>query len=193
MDAISDPRIPYYFSDTSNPPLDYGVSGGSYSSGMHYNDVIAVPDYNGFLMTYDEVQFYLAEAAGKGFTVGNTADVYYDEGVTASILSWGGTIAEANALLAAYPLSSYTDWKEGVATQAWIAMYTRGFIGYTFFRRLDYPAFVMPPDPPEGVTEIPTRFTYPINEQTLNAANYQAASSAIGGDKLTTKLFWDIN
>jgi hypothetical protein len=70
-------------------------------------------------------------------------------------------------------------------------MYTRGFEGYTFFRRLDYPAFVMPPNPPTGVDKIPTRFTYPINEQTLNAKNYTAAAAAIGGDLLTTKLFWD--
>ena len=58
---------------------------------------------------------------------------------------------------------------------------------------MNYPSFNMPPEPPEGVTTILTRFTYPINEQTLNAANYQAAATAIGGDLLTTKLFWDIN
>ncbi len=39
---------------------------------------------------------------------------------------------------------------------------------------------------------VPTRFTYPINEQTLNADNYAAAAAAIGGDDLLTKLFWDI-
>jgi len=193
MDSISDPRINYYFEDITNPALEYGVSGGSYSSGMHYNSAIAVPDYNGFILTYDEVQFYLAEAAARTWSVGQTADVYFDEGVTASILSWGGTLDEANTLLTNHPYTSYTGgWKDAIGTQAWIAMYTRGFIGYTFFRRLDYPAFNMPPSPPEGVTTIPTRFTYPINEQTLNAANYQAAATAIGGDKLTTPLFWDI-
>jgi len=43
------------------------------------------------------------------------------------------------------------------------------------------------------LADIPTRFTYPINEQTINSANYSSASSTIGGDKLTTKLFWDKN
>jgi len=33
--------------------------------------------------------------------------------------------------------------------------------------------------------------TFPIEEQTLNPANYKAAASAIGGDKITTKIFWD--
>jgi hypothetical protein len=40
-------------------------------------------------------------------------------------------------------------------------------------------------------SDIPTRFTFPINEQTLNEANYVAASKLIGGDLLTTKIFWD--
>lgn len=194
MDSISDPRIDYYFEDTTNPPLDYGYSGGSYSSGMHYNSVIAAPDYHGFILTYDEVQFYLAEAAARNWTVGQTADVYFDNAVTASFLNWGLTASDALAFLTAHPYNSYTGgWQDAIGTQAWISMYTRGFIGYTFFRRLDYPAFNMPPSPPEGVTSVPTRFTYPINEQTLNASNYQAAATAIGGDNFTTKLFWDIN
>jgi len=36
------------------------------------------------------------------------------------------------------------------------------------------------------------RYTYPSNEQNLNQQNYDAASQAIGGDEVTTKLFWDI-
>ena len=193
MDSIDDPRINYYFEDITNPTIDYGYSGGSYSNKMHYNSAITAPDFKGFFLTYDEVQFYLAEAAARGWSVGQTPDVYFDEAVKESILSWGGTAAEADTLLSHHPYNSYTGgWKDAIGTQAWISMYTRGFIGYTFFRRLDYPEFSMPPSPPEGVTTVPTRFTYPINEQTLNAANYQAASAAIGGDKLTTHLFWDI-
>jgi hypothetical protein len=39
--------------------------------------------------------------------------------------------------------------------------------------------------------EIPVRFTYPVREQTINGANYASAATAVGGDELTTKLFWD--
>jgi hypothetical protein len=35
------------------------------------------------------------------------------------------------------------------------------------------------------------RFVYPIPEQNLNTANYEAASTSIGGDVVETKLFWD--
>jgi hypothetical protein len=191
MKAHSDPRIDDYFENLSKPTTVYGAAGGSYNSKMHYNSAISNPDFHGILLTYDEVQFYLAEAAARGWNVGSAANVYFNNGVTASIIEWGGTSAEASAFLSANSYTSYSNWKEAIGTQAWLAMYTRGFEGYTFFRRLDYPAFVMPPNPPTGVDKIPTRFTYPINEQTLNAKNYTAAAAAIGGDLLTTKLFWD--
>jgi hypothetical protein len=33
--------------------------------------------------------------------------------------------------------------------------------------------------------------SYPNVEASANTANYQAAAAAIGGDKLTSKVFWD--
>jgi hypothetical protein len=193
MNADADPRMDNYFENMSKPATVYGAAGGSYSGKMHYNANISVPSFHGILFTYDEVQFYLAEAAARGWSVGATAEAFYNEGVTVSILEWGGTIQEANDFLVANSYSSYPNWQAAIGTQAWVAMYTRGFEGYTFYRRLDYPSFKMPPNPPTGVTQIPTRFTYPINEQTLNSTNYAAAATAIGGDNLTTKLFWDLS
>jgi len=71
----------------------------------------------------------------------------------------------------------------------WIAMYNRGFEAWTYWRKYDYPALT----PPVGaLSVIPVRYTYPIEEQTLNGANYSSASSAIGGDNVATKLFWDL-
>lgn len=193
MKSQTDPRLDKYFENLGGTLINYGSAGGSYSSKVHYNSSIATPDFHGFLLTYDEVQFYLAEAAARSWNVGSTAEEYFNEGVTSSIIEWGGTDTEAADFLAAHPYSSYTNWKDAIGTQAWVAMYTRGFIGYTFYRRLDYPTvLILPPNPPTGVDRIPTRFTYPVNEQTLNATNYKAASDAIGGDLLTTKLFWDI-
>lgn len=51
------------------------------------------------------------------------------------------------------------------------------------------------PNPSVYKTEngvVPRRFTYAINEQTLNAENYKEAAKAIGGDDLETTLFWDV-
>nr|WP_321485150.1 SusD/RagB family nutrient-binding outer membrane lipoprotein [uncultured Draconibacterium sp.] len=193
MDSISDPRIDNYFDDLDGITTDYGASGGSYSTKVHYDAALNEPDFTGFFLTYDEVQFYLAEAAARGWAVGSSAEEYYNAAVTASIVQWGGTVAEADTYLAAQSYSSYDVWKDAIGTQAWLSMYTRGFIGYTFWRRLDYPSvLVMPPSPPTGVTSIPVRFTYPTNEKQYNSVNWSAASEAIGGDELSTKLFWDI-
>jgi hypothetical protein len=52
---------------------------------------------------------------------------------------------------------------------------------------LDYPRIVAPSS---AVSEFPVRVTYPPTEENLNP-NYEAAAAAIGGDEVTTKLFWD--
>ncbi|MCE4565587.1 SusD/RagB family nutrient-binding outer membrane lipoprotein [Maribellus sp. CM-23] len=194
MRTIEDPRIDNYFDNLETGiTTDYGASGGSYSTKVHYDAALEEPDFPGFFLTFDEVQFYLAEAAARNWNVGADAETYYNAAVTASIIQWGGTEAEAETYLASQSYSSYDVWKDAIGTQAWLAMYTRGFIGYTFWRRLDYPSvLVMPPSPPTGVTSIPVRFTYPTNEQQYNSTNYAAAAAAIGGDKMSTKLFWDV-
>jgi hypothetical protein len=56
-------------------------------------------------------------------------------------------------------------------------------------RRLDWPALAAPVG---AVSGFPNRLYYPITEQTVNGTNYTQAASAIGGDVVTTKLFWDI-
>jgi Susd and RagB outer membrane lipoprotein len=84
--------------------------------------------------------------------------------------------------------ASGANWKQRIGTQKWIALYNRPFEGWTEVRRLDYPVLPPPASPKSG---FPNRFQYPNNEQTLNGTNYKAAASAVGGDKVETKLFWD--
>lgn len=199
MNNLDDPRRSKYFtpvgvsSEYKGGP--YGV-GTDYSLFSHINDNILKPTFPGIMMTYTELQFYLAEAAARGYAVKKSAAAYYAEGIKSSILEWGGTLEEAAAYLAktqvAYPTAtdrSPDGWREKIATQSWIASYTRGLEAWTTWRRLDYPIF----NPPKGLTQhdIPKRMTFPIDEQTINPKNYQAASAAIGEDKLSTKLFWD--
>jgi len=203
MNSLTDPRRDDYFTlvDTSSVQgvQKLAFSGGIYGRSnpftkySHINPVISSPTYPGILLSYDEVLFYEAEAAARGFSVGGTASNLYSSAITASILAWGGTPDQATAYLAqpnvAYATATGT-WQQKIGTQAYIALYARGLEGYTEWRRLDFPILNMPP----SITtydQIPKRFTYPINEQTLNKANYQAASAAIGGDLLTTRIFWD--
>ena len=200
MLALADPRIASYYTmvDTGNgvPIFLGGIYGASnpYSAYSHIGPLMEDPTLECVLLSYSEVEFYLAEAVERGYSVGGTADGHYDNGVTASIEYWGGSAGDASTYLAqaavAYATATGT-WREKIGTQAWISLFNRGFVAWTEWRRLDYPVL----NPPPGMTQadIPTRFTYPINEQTLNGANYSTAATAVGGDLLTTKLFWDVN
>lgn len=206
MVGLSDPRLDNFFTnkiDTSDNDIDdpvwlggrYGYS-ASYATHSHIGSRILEPTFPGFFMTYTEVQFYIAEAAARGFDVGKTAEEAYNDGVTASILYWGGSETEATEYLNNHPYTSYGSWKEAIGLQSWLAAYTRGFIGYTTYRRLDQPDIMNTPDPDVYKTVngvVPLRFTYPVNEQTLNAENYRTAADAIGGDELETPLFWDVS
>ena len=106
------------------------------------------------------------------------------------VISWADAdayLANANVAYATAP----GDWKTKIGNQAWIALYNRGFDAWTEWRRLDAPTLNVP----EGLTygDIPVRYTYPVQEQNLNIENYNRASSAIGGDAVTVKIFWDKN
>ena len=198
MDSLNDPRMPLYFEDN----LGAGVYvGGIYGESSPYGDythvspTIQEPDYPATLISYTEVQFYLAEAAARGFIAGS-AETFYNAAITSSIVDdWGGTAGDAAAYLAnpsvAFTTAPGTDL-EKIGLQAWIAYYNRGLLGWTTWRRLDTPTFNLPPAA-SLYSDIPKRLTYPSTEQTLNGSNYSGAAAAIGGDLLTTRLFWDIH
>lgn len=197
MNDLEDPRRDNYFTMLNGEYVGgiYGFN-NSYSNYSHIDPTIETPTFPGFLLTHTEMLFYLAEAAARGFAVPMSAEEYYNMAVTQSILSpyfEPGTQEEADTYLAK-PEVAYSDanWKELIGTQSWIASYTRGLVGYTTWRRLDYPVFNIPEFGAASVAEIPTRFTYPVFEQTLNAASWKAAADQIGGDELTTKIFWDL-
>jgi hypothetical protein len=99
MNSLDDPRRQFYFTLHTNGEYVGGVYGHSnaYGNFSHINDAILAPDFHGFIMTYTELLFYLAEAAERGFDVPLTAEEYYNMGITNSIIEWGGTQADADA------------------------------------------------------------------------------------------------
>ena len=98
-------------------------------------------------------------------------------------------------------------------TQKYIALFMQPAEAWAEYRRTGYPNTLLKPGQTanlnfptatgattyvftpliSGLTDLPTRIFYPTNVQTLNTANYNAASTAIGGDKMDTKLIWDKN
>ncbi|GAB7087960.1 SusD/RagB family nutrient-binding outer membrane lipoprotein [Marinifilum fragile] len=204
MNAQNDPRRSVYFTlyDGSYKGGIYGTA-NSYSKNSHIGDLFHDPELEGVLMSYAEVEFLLAEAAERGYTVTGTAEDHYNAAVLASMAEWGVDGTEASTFLA-QPEVAYTtatgDWKVKIGSQKWISLFNNGFEGWTTYRLLDFgilkgfPIF----DDDDNLIgyedpEVPVRFLYPIEEATLNGTEYDAAAAAIGGDEMDTKLFWDIN
>jgi hypothetical protein len=197
--TVTDPRLRFYAIPVigSNPQVYFGGAQGQsngFTSFSHVNPIHLRPDKPWVIMDYTETEFLLAEAVERGFSVGGTAEAHYNNAVRSSIIYWGGTPGEADAYLAqpavAYP-TAFTGWKQKIGTQAWLAYWLRGNTLWNSYRRLDYPRLFAPPNYKQGINKVPVRLFYPVAEQTLNAANYQAASAKIGGDSPLTKLFFD--
>lgn len=193
MKAMDDPRLPLYFTQYDGEYVGAiaGLDGAqSYNNYSNFADRFFQPDFEAILIDYVETEFLLAEAAQRGWSVGGTAEDYFNNAVTESILYWEGTADQAADYLAANPYNA-ANWKESIGMQKWLALYNRGVEAWAEWRRLDYPILNVP----EGMVygDIPSRMPYPFNEIKNNKSNYVAASSAIGGDDMRTKLFWDVN
>jgi hypothetical protein len=194
MNDLEDPRRAYYFDQNLGDDVYVGGPYGdnnTYTSYTHVGDPMLDPENPASLIDFAEVSFYLADAAERSIS-GTPADAesFYNAGITASFDFWG--VPNAADYLAnpdvAYTTATGT-WKEKIGNQLWLAMFNRGFESWTAWRVYDTPSFNLPA---ESGLPVPTRYTYPIDEQNLNEANWMSASSAIGGDTQTTKLFFDI-
>jgi hypothetical protein len=191
--TLNDPRRAAFFTTLGGKYVGAQyAAGGNYTNFSQIGNLFFTPTMEGVIMDYSEVAFGLSEAAARGYSVGGSAEDFYNKAVTASIKYWGGSDADATTYLKT-PNVAYTTakgtYKQKIGTQKYLALYNRGFEAWTEWRRLDAPTFNVPAN--KTYADIPVRFTFPVGEQTLNQANWSAASTAVGGDKLTTKLFWD--
>ena len=192
MNSLDDPRRSVYFSDNLGPDIFVGGIYGDvnlFENFTQIGPIILEPTFPASLLDYAEVSFYLAEAFERGFSVSGTAEMYYNQAIAASFEYWGvPSVADYLSNQKVAYSTANGDWRQKIGQQFWLAMYNRGFEGWTAWRTYDVPTLNLP-----ALTEnpVPTRYTYPVNEQNLNETNWINASTAIGGDARTTKLFWD--
>lgn len=192
MNTTNDPRIGHYYEKVGGiykgQVVGQGAEFAEFSAPGAFAYTATTP---GIILNYTEVAFYLAEAAARWNI--SAAATAYNDAVTASIVEWGGTSAEATAYLTAHPYDP-ANWKKSIGEQAWVAMYNQDLTSWNFWRRLDFPVLVAPANAiPNAGGKVPVRMAYPVLEQQVNSTNWKAASDAIGGDLLTTKIFWDKN
>ncbi|AVK73278.1 SusD/RagB family nutrient-binding outer membrane lipoprotein [Chryseobacterium indologenes] len=192
LNELQDPRRTVFLDDNKTPYTG-GIYGdfNNYTLYSHIGKVFFTPTLKGDLLDYSEISFLLAEAKERGYNVPLAADIYYTQGITASMEYWKLSASDITEYLAR-PDVGYTtapgSWKQKIGKQFWIAMYNRGIDAWNVWRMYDAPSLKLPV---ATKTPVPKRFTYPVGEVNLNNLNYQQASSAIGGDQQQTKIFWD--
>ncbi|MCM5661737.1 SusD/RagB family nutrient-binding outer membrane lipoprotein [Galbibacter mesophilus] len=189
--------VPYGFGDTpARNVIDEGIP-----------DVeIIKPDFVQPIIEFAEIEFIRSEFEGWDQT-------HYLNGVEASMERWGVASSDASSYISALPAAT----EETVLTQKYLALYMDGMESWTEYRRTGFPMTLSVPGDTydyevenedgttqtvtatfttliPGLNEIPSRVTYPQNEQLLNKANWEEARNTLSdGDQMFSKIFWDIN
>ncbi len=175
----------------------YDSANGGMQRYSRFNKTVLNGNAPSLILTYAETELLLADAS-KRFGVGNVK-THYDNGVIAAItqLSAYGSSAtisntKAMAYLTAHPYTD-TGGLNQINTQYWACTVFDEYEAWSNWRRTGYP-ILAPTKYPGNVTgnTIPRRLPYPLEQKTSNAANYNAAvAGIIGGDKLTSHMWWD--
>ncbi len=130
------------------------------------------------LMSAAEVRFILAEAALKGWAVGD-AKTHYDAGVKASMDTWGVTSGYA-AYIAGKDVA-YNGTQKQIIEQKWISSWTAAAEAWFDYRRTGFPVLSTGPSSLRKV--LPVRYYYMLDERNLNKVN---AEAAMGKLEITT-------
>ncbi|WP_215225939.1 SusD/RagB family nutrient-binding outer membrane lipoprotein [Echinicola shivajiensis] len=195
LEGVNDPRMDVYFDDNIAGGYvggEYGASGNAYAELTHLNELFWKADLPGTILDYSLVSFLMAEAVERNFISGSAAE-HYENGIRASFEAWGLTDVQATLYIAQPSVNYLTaagDYKEKIGKQKYIALFDQGHEAWTEARRLDAPQLLTAIS--NGV-ENPKRLIFPTNEPLINTTNYNAASQALGGDKTSSAIFWDMN
>lgn len=122
------------------------------------------------LISAAEIHFILAEAALKGWNVGE-AQAHYEEGIRASLTTWG--VEDSFDSYISGGEVAYNGTLERIMEQKWIASWTAATEAWFDFRRTGLPALEAGPAAKRSV--LPVRFYYVQNELVLNADNAEQA------------------
>ncbi len=160
------------------------------------------------ILSYAEICFDLAEAAQKGWSVGGTAEEWYNKGIKASFDNWQvfsnysddvnnyyGCVKDYNSYIA-QPAVAFDNTLQQIIEQKWIASWQACNEAYMDWRRTGYPALTVGWASFRGA--IPLRYAYDNTELQNNAENGDAAiaklkpSTYVGpdGNNSSWSKFW---
>ncbi len=193
---LNDPRISVYMDDNLGEGVyEGGIYGENNTFGdyTHIGDIFHTPDFEGLLFSASEVHFLMAEAIERGILSDfGDAETHYNAAITTNILYWGLSSDDAATYLAQGTVAyDSSNWQKSIGVQKWLSLYARGFEAWASWKLLDFPNTMS--RPPVSELPVPRRYTYPLAEPNINGPNYDEATSAMGGDELNSRVFWDIN
>jgi len=170
-----------------------------------------MPNRPGFLISSAEVEFLLAEAKSKGWTVDGDVETHFKNGIIASMQILNNHYLESNKISES-EIQDYIDGiiaegtltsnpREAINTQAWILHTMNPAEAWANLRRSDYPVlqdrtkldkFEADFSYDDGNLQTPVRLRYPILEAQYNSVNYKKAVEDLGGtDDWHHRLWWD--
>lgn len=153
------------------------------------------------MMSYAEVELWMAEAAFRGWTTGNTASEHFAKALAAGVtqMTVYGAPAVASSVVEDFvndnPLVP-GDELEQINSELWVNFALNGQEAYANWRRSGLPNLVYPnlyPNVNESNGEIPRRMQYPQEEYDYNTSNVRDAVSKLsqGEDVWTSRVWWD--
>ena len=193
----NDPRLSIFFTQAKSIPSNANIgykgapSGYALGSTFNYqpsnlNQNLAKAPLKILVMPYAELQFILSELAFKGVISGN-AQTFYENGVKATLEQWGATVP-ANYF--SNPKVAYNNTLERIMLQKYVGLFFVDQQQWYEQRRTGFPVL-----PNNGGLfnngQMPQRMLYPTNTKIQNYDNYVAASQAMGGDNINTKMWWN--
>lgn len=197
----------FYVCDDPTPPVT--------------NKVVVNKNRDLILVYANESYFLRAEGALRGWNMGGTAESFYEQGIRMNMAQFGNLIksADIESYLKSDMknlLGTSVKWADAegddlsgnrnsrlmkVMTQKYIAGYPEAsFEAWNDYRRtgmpvldpfeMPTPGFVLEAKQPDWKGSL-RRFIYPAVEHNLNRENYNKVAERIGGDKTTTRMWWD--
>ncbi len=203
LEGFDDPRLMVFGNENENGEYVGLANGQDHSDLSAEYSTFYQPEFSNigdffaedatphYVFTYAESCFLKAEAAQMGLIAGS-AQEYYEEGITASMVQLGITDPQlVEDYLTGDAAFNAADALEQIYTQRWIALFPNGHEAWSLVRRTGVPEMMQPVSTFPGNDEMPRRKMYPESEKQFNEENYQIAVNRMGGDSQYTRMWWD--
>jgi hypothetical protein len=196
LQALNDPRLPLFITSPSGSyvTIDNGFAGTRPTPSTNWSRWgTVITGANGVgpvrLLTNAQRAFILAEAALRipGVTLPKTAQQYYDEGITASMVEAGVPAAQITTYLAANILTgTQANQHQQIITQKYIALTGNGIEAWNDWRRTGYPVFTEHQNAVGIDGTRPKRVNY-INNEISRNPNFPTDMAQ------DARVWWDVN